>query len=103
MSMLAHELKHAYQFETGKFSSGYRTDGFPFYDKTDEFEAYARSELYGGAHVSSLDPVYDNLQSGPMDATKLAPIILSNPVELQKIANRTRSAFRINGVTYKSK
>jgi len=35
-----------------------------------------------------------------MDATKLAPIILNNPVELQKLADRTKSAFRVNRVTY---
>jgi hypothetical protein len=35
-----------------------------------------------------------------MDATKLAPIILSNPAELQKLADRNKSAFRVNGVTY---
>ncbi len=100
LGMLSHELKHAYQFETGAFSSGYRSDGVPFYDKTDEFEAYSRGSLFGGERIRTLPSLYDNLQNGPMDATKLAPIILSNPVELQKIADRTRSAFRVNGVTY---
>jgi hypothetical protein len=35
-----------------------------------------------------------------MDVTKLPSIILSNPAELQKLADRTKSAFRANGVTY---
>lgn len=100
LGMLSHELKHAYQFETGAFSSGLRKDGVPFYDKTDEWEAYSRGALFGGEHINTLPSLYDNLQRGPMDATKLAPIILSNPAELQKIANRTKSAFRVNGVTY---
>ena len=100
LGMLSHELKHAHQFEIGAFSSGYRRDGVPFYDKTDELEAYSRGALFGGERINTLPSLYDDLQSGPMDATKLAPIILSNPAELQKIADRTRSAFRVNGVTY---
>jgi RHS repeat-associated protein len=100
LGSLAHELKHAYQFETGSFSSGRRRDGTPFYDKTDEVEAYARGALFGAQRISTLPSLYDNLQNGPMDATKLAPIILTMPSELQKLANRTYSAFRIKGITY---
>jgi hypothetical protein len=100
LGMLSHELKHAYQFEIGAYSSGYRRDGVPFYDKTDELGAYSRGALFGGERINTLPSQYDNLQSGPMDATKLAPIILSNPAELQKIADRTKSAFRVNNVTY---
>ena len=100
LDLFAHELKHGFQFETGAFSSGYRRDGVPFYDKTDEWEAYSKGALFGGEHIHTLPSLYDNLQSGPMDATKLAPIILSTPAELQKIADRTKSAFRVNKVTY---
>lgn len=100
LNMLSHELKHAYQFETGAFSSGYMRNGAPFYDKTDEVAAYARGVLLGGSRSSSLPSIYDNLQAGPMDATKLHPAILSSPTQLQKLADRTRSAFRVNGVTY---
>lgn len=45
---LAHELKHAYQFETGKLS--FNTSGKyggALYDITDEVEAYKRSQLFG--------------------------------------------------------
>ena len=101
LASLAHELKHAYQFETGSLSSGYRKDGAPFYDKMDEWEAYSRGTLFGGERIYTLPSLYDKLQDGPMDASKLAPIILSNPAALQRIANATRSAFRVNGVTYK--
>lgn len=100
LGMLAHELKHAYQFETGALSSGYRRDGVPFYDKSDEWKAYSRGALFGGERIYTLPSHYDNLQSGPMDATKLAPVILNNPTQLQKLADRTKSAFRVNGVTY---
>ncbi len=100
LGMLAHELKHAYQFETGSFSSGRRRDGTPFYDQSDEWEAYSRGSLFGAPRINTLPALYNNLEKGPMDATKLAPIILSSPAELQKLANRTYSSFRVNGVTY---
>ena len=100
LGTLAHELLHAYQFEIGVSSSGYRRDGQPFYDKTDEWAGYSRGVLFGGERIYSLPSIYDNLQSGPMDATKLAPIILNSPELLQRLANNTQSAFRVNGVTY---
>nr|WP_255351452.1 RHS repeat-associated core domain-containing protein [Dysgonomonas sp. BGC7] len=105
LSFLAHELKHAYQFETGNFSSGYMINGSPFYDKHDEIEAYERGELFRGptgkTTIQSLPSEYDNLQNGPMDATRLPQIILTTPGELQKLVTRTRSAFRVNGITYR--
>jgi hypothetical protein len=101
LDLFSHEMKHAYQFETGAFSTGYMRNGTPFYDKTDEWEGYSRGVLFGGDRIHSLPSIYNNLQNGPMDATKLAPIILNSPSELQRVANRTKSAFRINGVTYK--
>ncbi|BES61854.1 hypothetical protein [Dysgonomonas capnocytophagoides] len=100
LNMLAHELKHAYQFETGAYSSGYRRDGTPFYDKTDETAAYTRGVLFGGSRITSLPSLYDNLQADPMDVTKLHPAILNSPKQLQKLADRTNSSFRVNGVTY---
>ena len=42
---MAHELKHAYQFETGRFSSGGNSKGEPFYDQHDEMEAYDRGRM----------------------------------------------------------
>lgn len=101
LSSIAHELKHAYQFEIGEFSSGHRRDGLPFYDQSDEFSAYARGELFKGEHMETLPAIYNNYKSGPLDATQLPQIILSSPIELQKLANRTHSAFRYNGVTYR--
>jgi hypothetical protein len=104
LNLLSHELKHAYQFETGSFSSGKRTDGAPFYDKHDELEAYQRGELFGGPHVhsiNSLPPLYNQFQDGPVDYKSFNKVILSSPKALQNIANSTKSNFRVNGVTYK--
>ena len=95
-----HELKHAYQFETGGISSCFNKKGIPFYDKTDEMEAYLRGSLFGGENYLTLPAIYNELQDGPNDATQLPSILLNIPSELQKIANRTKSSFRINGVTY---
>ena len=66
----AHELKHAYQFETGKLSSPPHefTDKntgrikeytLGMYDKEDEWEAHARGQLFGGPEYD--DRVYDFL------------------------------------------
>ncbi|WP_303208431.1 DUF6443 domain-containing protein [Bacteroides oleiciplenus] len=106
LGMLAHELKHAYQFETGAFSSSNYSNGSPFYDKSDELEAYSRGSLFGAPRVRSLPPLYDNLQNGPIDATNHPNImyLLGNPDVLQKIVNKsgTKMAFRIKGVTYRT-
>ena len=100
LASLAHELKHAYQFEIGAFSSGFNSSGIPFYDKYDEYEAYKRGELFGGPTATTLSPLYDKLQSGPMDVTNLNQVILSSPSTLQDFANRMKSAFRYNNQTY---
>ncbi len=63
---LAHELKHAYQFEKSELSFSAKTGGWSdivcdeggkcinrvlLYDLTDEVAAYQRGELYGGPRV----------------------------------------------------
>ena len=107
LASLAHELKHAYQFETGAFSTSNYGDGQPFYDQADEWEAYSRGALFGGEHIYTLPSIYSNYQKGPVDATNHPNImhILNNPAILQRIVDRpgVRMAFRINGVTYRTK
>ena len=49
ISDLAHELKHAYQFEVGELSFDSKTGGYGvLYDITDELAAYKRGSAYGG-------------------------------------------------------
>ena len=52
---LAHELKHAYQFETGKLSfltsTGASWDAV-LYDVTDEYDAFERARAFGGEKVT---------------------------------------------------
>lgn len=102
MRLFSHELKHAYQFETGQLSIG--SKGMPFYDKMDEVEAYNRGAMFGQTiyELNNLPAIYNPYPTGPIDATNHPNImhLLNNPTQLQKIANITNSAFRIGGVTY---
>ena len=114
LGMLAHELKHAYQFETGAFSTGLsKLGGYMLYDKHDEIEAYARGALFGVKFNGTLPDIYSNLTDGGksgIDVTnyehtrlvveKNVPMELQRVV-LQNVANRTGYAFRYNGMTYR--
>jgi hypothetical protein len=111
-SLLAHELKHAFQFEMSQLSMvvGKRTVNHFFYDKHDEVEAYQRGALFGGNvyTIGTLPPHYDPLSPGPIDAhnnTNTMLLLQSTDPQfvrsvLQDIANRGNLIFRINGVTY---
>ena len=101
LGSLAHELKHAYQFEVGVLSSGHIINGFPFYDKSDELEAYRRGALFGIPFNGVLDKRYDQIQDGPCEVTSLNPDLYSSPVELHKYAQRHHTNFRYNGITYR--
>jgi hypothetical protein len=112
LSTFAHELKHAYQFETGAYSIGPELSGTYknlFYDKHDELEGYNRGALFGGTtySIGSLPSEYSNIATGPVDATTHPNIsgILGTPMDvqrkaLQNIAKTTGHAFRVNGTTY---
>lgn len=51
----------------------------------------------GGPTLSVLPELYSKLQGGPVDYRILNEMQMKN---LKHIANQTKSAFRINGVTY---
>ena len=94
---IAHELKHAYQFETGKLSSGTKNDGLPFYDKDDEREAYARGQLFGEnmPTFSENEAGYGDLQNGPKQVDPKA-----SDVKLQELATKHKAWFKANGKIY---
>jgi len=113
LELFAHELKHAYQFETGAYSIGPELSGTYknlLYDQYDELEAFNRGALFGGlsySSISSLPEGYKQIATGPVDATTHPNIsaLLSLPLEqqrihLQRTSNLTRHVFRINGITY---
>ncbi len=107
---LAHELKHAHQFETGELSISQTKEKESFlYDKNDEIEAYKiGNENYG---INNLPKEYENLPNGPLNINNNQDIIkaLNEPdlnkqkQAFQNIANKESSAFRINGQTYSKK
>ena len=100
-SLLAHELKHAYQFEIGEMSSGLESTGKPLYDLHDEFDAYERGHLYGGDRRTleelRIDPKYSKLQEERHSANMF---YLYPPSQWQFLSNHYNTAFRINGKTY---
>jgi hypothetical protein len=82
-----------------------RNESF-LYDKTDEVEAYRRgNDNYG---INNLPTAYSGLPKGPLNIHNNAEVIkaLGNPDEkmqkqaLQNIANKEKSAFRVNCQTY---
>ena len=115
MNIFSHELKHAYQFETGE--SGFvnrelADKGTQFlHDKMDEVAGYSRGALFGGQSVgvNDLDDVYGSLPKGPISVNNNPEIVkaLSLPPAqrqqaLQRIANEGK-AFRVDGQTYYKK
>ena len=51
LGAFAHELKHAYQFETGRISGPNRKSALFLYDKEDEREAFERGRLFGSSNT----------------------------------------------------
>ena len=99
---LAHEMKHGYQFEIGNFSTSGYESGYPYYDKTDEVEAYERGALFGEPFDGVLPSRYDSLQTHPESAENY--FTKGNNIRLnpQIIAEGSASAFRFRGKTYRS-
>jgi hypothetical protein len=115
LGFFAHELKHAHQFETGNYSVGPELKNVAYknllYDRHDEVDAYARGSIFGGGTaygINNLPSTYENVATGPYNYTNVTPVSavigLSNQSQhLQRIANTTGHAFRINGTTYYKK
>ena len=103
ISSLAHELKHAYQFEIGAFSLGLMTKDKHFYDKTDEKEAYKRGGLYGGNSKPTDPTLYEKLPEGPLNVSDLSEEIKKNPQKLKEYSKAYGVIFRYNGRTYTGK
>ena len=108
-----HELMHAYQFDTGRFSYGlYKVKGASaeyallLSDRTDEIEAYRRGAIFGQINDIQ-NSIYDDLPVGPISITNhpefqkaLSMPISSRPRFYQQVANGSKHAFRVNGETY---
>lgn len=112
LSLFAHELKHAHQFEKGEASFGAKGgSGFSFLlDKQDEIAGYKREGLFGGnsgniSNISNLPSQYSSLPSGPVSIHSLSPAVSNlvrtgNNIQLQSLANQRNQAFRVNNKTF---
>ena len=108
VAMIAHELKHGYQFETGTMSSGKSRD--LFYDRVDEVDAYARGAIFGGPRYTlfTLPERYKKLPKEQLNIMNRNDFKKdfgnSTAVDrhryYQIVANTKKSAYRINGFTY---
>ena len=94
---MAHELKHAYQFETGRFGYGKYSNGEPFYDQHDEMEAYDRGRMINPCMPSYFEnkDAYSKLKYGPNQVDPKA-----SDADLQKLANDNNAYFKANGKIY---
>lgn len=90
LGLSAHELKHAYQFETGRLSPGSPL----LYDLTDEEEAYERGSLFGGPSFSSQKGKYRKLESNEQSINSTMPI-----KHLEKLSKK--GIFKYNNKVYK--
>ena len=108
-NLLSHELKHAYQFETGQFSVGPTLSGVPYtgllYDRSDEAAAYSRGALFGGTAGGEFGQEYSGLPAGPYSIGNIPPISATVGARnqsslLQNFADRSGHAFRVGVQTY---
>ena len=107
---LAHELKHAYQFEKGHLSFDGTNNSSPgvLYVFKNERQAYDRGKLFGGTCLSHLwiALIYSRIDMGT-DPMRL--ISAETPIGLgEKTTYRTKleekgDIFRNNGQTYRGK
>ncbi|WP_428229470.1 RHS repeat domain-containing protein [Flavobacterium sp.] len=113
LGLFSHELKHAFQFETGQTSLSF--DRKPvvnfLHDGFDEVEGYQRGQLFGQrenintpADLSSKG-LYGGLQTGPITIHNYSygQMMNSNNAALNYLAKQKQQAFRINNTTYNGK
>ena len=118
MALFSHEMKHAYQFEMGDISFGIPkpdnsqdknpdgtkkkyTPGAPYYDQTDEIEAYQRGLLFDGATWESVkdNEPYCFLYDTPFGWNS-SMCGTTNDDALQRNANKHRACFKANGKVF---
>lgn len=105
LGLISHEFKHLYQFEMGTFSFSEYDNGEPFYDYTDEIEAYGRQSLVTKENCFDMlrtEDYYKTIQKGSasLNTWKARGIPLNTKTDIQKFTNRSQSIFRWGGTTY---
>jgi len=105
---LSHELKHAYQYETGAISFGPSgKTGGALYDLQDEYEAYSRGALFGGSAYSikrlqKMD-LYEDIRERTSQRTLDTSTGLGGTMggELRTLTKNSYRAGKSNGNYYK--
>lgn len=97
IGLIAHELKHGYQFEIGELSN---ILSLRLYDIEDEYEAYQRQFLFSGEWFSR-DEI-NSMEQYDKVPTRLVvnPINDFSLIKAIEAAIESNSAFRYKGVTY---
>ncbi|WP_046759288.1 RHS repeat-associated core domain-containing protein, partial [Kordia jejudonensis] len=90
--LFAHELKHAYQFETGALSFGQGGNGGLLYDIQDEVEAYRRGSLFGESSktIESIRSEYPGLRGRETQRTLNSRVNQFGPLTWEQGFQRLR-------------
>ena len=114
MDLFSHEMKHAYQFEMGEISFGIPKSnngqnansddeelypaGAPYYDQTDEIEAYNRGLMFGGERWENVkdSKFYRKLNATPL-GWHSSMFGTTDDRVLQHNSNKFRGCFKANG------
>ena len=101
----AHELKHAYQFETGQMNLGELYGNF-IYDLEDEREAFSRGIAFGSSksyQQSKASYINNGVPAGTWNLWNHndSRFRLNDPIELQNFSNMHGIVFRYKQRTYK--
>ncbi len=108
----AHELKHAYQFETGQlslreFPPNNAIGGGYYYDKWDEMDAYNRGYSFReGQRITNINQLPSNYDKLPNERrniwgrSAIDPGLPVTPENLQHMSTKNNEIIRYNGRTY---
>jgi len=96
---IAHELKHAYQFEVGELSFGSNGKGGLLYNLEDEITAYNRGVAYGGNPYEY--GTYSELERKKIFITHIKDYLSYKQFQNINNKNHDKNIFRYENKTYK--
>jgi hypothetical protein len=99
---IAHELKHAYQFEVGELSFGSNGKGGLLYDITDEIGAHKRGEAYGGNNNIDYN-AYVGIRNNNLVYNEIVGQNSFTTFKRYNDKNGFNNVFRFGGMTYGSR
>ena len=102
-NVIAHELKHAFQFEIGELDVAVKEDDsdYLYYDLTDEEAAYERGARFSGTPMFFERSEYPKIKHNTSRSVMTDDNIKNkNAVELLEYAVKNQRIFRYKGNTY---